>query len=207
MARRRPEKPADSGEATADRWMARLRSEIFRMRMGFSQRVMIARTARLRTRVIVRGHGMLKIGEHAVLGDRDAGMPQAPIYLCAREPASVIEIGAHARIGNGAEMIARERIEICEQVLIGAGARILDSDFHGVAPEDRAQAGRSGAVRIGDRAWIGMAAIVLKGVEIGEDAVVGAGSVVERSVRAGAVVAGHPARTLAVYAEASSAAR
>jgi len=129
-------------------------------------------------------------------------MPGAAIYLCAREPGAAIEIGAHSRVANGVEMMARERIEIGEWALIGAGARILDSDFHGIAPEQRESAGRSAAVRIGRGAWIGMGAMLLKGVGIGEGAVVGAGAVVHRDVAAGAVAAGNPAKVLAVYAQA-----
>ena len=56
-------------------------------------------------------------------------------------------------------------------------------------------------MRIGDDAWLGMSAMVLKGVAIGDGAVVGAGSVAVRDVRAGAVVSGNPAGLLAVYAE------
>ena len=47
---------------------------------------------------------------------------------------------------------------------------------------------------IGDDVWIGANAIITAGVEIGDGAVVGAGSVVRRSVPAGAIVAGNPAR-------------
>jgi maltose O-acetyltransferase len=49
-------------------------------------------------------------------------------------------------------------------------------------------------VRIGSHVWIGSGAIILPGVTIGDDAVVGAGSVVTRDVPAGAKVMGNPAR-------------
>lgn len=51
-------------------------------------------------------------------------------------------------------------------------------------------------VSIGDNVWVGGAAVICPGVEIGNDAVIGAGSVVTRSVPPGAVVAGNPARVL-----------
>ncbi len=128
-------------------------------------------------------------------------MPGAAIYLAPRSERSRIEIGARARVANGVEMIALERIEIGEDALIGAGVRILDSDFHGIAPQDRDSEGRTAEVRIGRGAWIGMGATVLKGVTIGAGAAVGAGTVVVRDVAAGAVVSGNPARVLAMYAE------
>ncbi len=179
-------------------WAARLKLDVW-VNGG---RIETAATVRLRTRVIFRGAGTLRIGEHAVLGDREAGMPQAGIYLAPRGHDAGIEIGAGARVANGVEMIALERIEVGNGALLGAGVRILDSDFHGVAPGERGRVGRTSPVRIGSEAWIGASAIVLKGVSIGAGAVVGAGTMVARDVAAGAVVSGNPARLLALYAEA-----
>jgi maltose O-acetyltransferase len=51
-------------------------------------------------------------------------------------------------------------------------------------------------VTVGDNVWIGMRAMILPGVSVGSNAVIGAGSVVRRSVPAGAIVAGNPARVL-----------
>ena len=162
----------------------------------------MARSARLRARVIFRGRGTLRIGEHAVLGDREAGLPLAPIFLGARRAESMISIGARTRIANGVEVIALERIEIGEECLIGAGARIVDADFHGVAPDQRGMEGASGAVRIGKRVWIGMGATVLKRVRIGDDGAVGAGAVVSADVADGAVAGGNPARVISRWAAA-----
>jgi acetyltransferase-like isoleucine patch superfamily enzyme len=164
-------------------------------------RVEAAGTVRLRTRVVFRGTGTLRIGDHAILGDPGAGLPGAPMLFHARGWEARIEIGAGSRLANGVEMIAVDLIEIGAGVLVGAGVRIVDSDFHGIAPEERMLAGRSGPVRIADGAWLGMSSMVLKGVSIGVAAVVGAGSVVVRDVPAGAVVSGNPARMLAMYAE------
>jgi acetyltransferase-like isoleucine patch superfamily enzyme len=184
-------------------WMARLKLDAWQG----GGRVELHSTVRLRTRAIFRGTGSLRIDEHAILGDRDAGMPGAAVYFNARNPESFIHVSAHSRLSNGVEIIALERVEIGERVLAGAGARILDSDFHGIAPGERESDARSLPVTIGDGVWLGMSAIILKGVAIGQDAIIGAGSVVVRNVPSGAVVAGHPARTLAMYASVSSAAR
>jgi maltose O-acetyltransferase len=59
---------------------------------------------------------------------------------------------------------------------------------------------RLGAVKIGDRVFIGANATILPGVTIGDDAVIGAGSVVTRDIPAGAVVAGVPARVIGTVA-------
>jgi maltose O-acetyltransferase len=165
-------------------------------------RIEVAPTVRLRTRVVFRGRGTLRIGEHATLGDRDAGLPDAPIYLNPRNPTSLISIGAGSRLANGIEMIALQRIEIGERTQAGAAVRIVDSDFHGVSPDQRHSPGSTAPVKIGGDVLLGVAAIVLKGVSIGDGAMIGAGSVIVRDVRAGAVVSGNPARLLAVYATA-----
>ena len=52
---------------------------------------------------------------------------------------------------------------------------------------------KTAPVKIGDNVWIGMNAVILKGVTIGENSVVAAGSVVTKSVESNAVVAGNPA--------------
>jgi maltose O-acetyltransferase len=138
----------------------------------------------------------LKIGEDAVLGDGEAGMPFAPIYLVARGRDSSIAIGARTRMTNGAEVIALQRIGIGEECSIGAGVRIVDADFQGAAPEGRAMTGGGGAVSIGGWTFIGTGAMILKRVRIGDFAVIGAGAVVARDVEDGAVVGGNPAKVI-----------
>jgi acetyltransferase-like isoleucine patch superfamily enzyme len=87
-------------------------------------------------------------------------------------------------------------IRIGERCLIGADVVIVDTDFHALDAARR-DAGWTAIgcapVEIGDDVFIGTRAIVLKGVCIGRGAVVGAGSVVTRSVPEFAVVAGNPA--------------
>lgn len=163
----------------------------------------LAPTARCRVRVMFRGAGTLRVGEHATLGDLDAGLPGVPIWLSVRYPGSRITISANSRLGNGVEVIALERIELGERCLIGAGTRIVDGDFHGVPTEERGCEGLKAAVQIGDQVWIGMHAMVLKGVRIGGGAVIGAGSVVTREVPAGVVAAGNPARPVSRHVSES----
>ena len=87
-------------------------------------------------------------------------------------------------------LVIGDRVAIAQRVLI-----ILTS--HPNASRLRQRVGEvRGAVVIHDDAWIGAGAIILPGVTIGEQAIVGAGSVVTRDVPPGAVVAGNPARVL-----------
>ena len=109
---------------------------------------------------------------------------------------------------NGALIMAEERIEIGSHCLISWNVGLADSDFH---PIDAAQrlidtqalapffegrpprpALRTAPVIICDNVWIGMNAVILKGVTIGENSVVAAGAVVTKSVPPNVVVAGNP---------------
>jgi acetyltransferase-like isoleucine patch superfamily enzyme len=110
---------------------------------------------------------------------------------------------------NGALVMAEERIRIGSHCLISWNVGIADCDFH---PLDVAQRrmdavalapffeGRpprpkltSAPVIIGDNVWIGMNAIVLKGVTIGDNSVIAAGAVVTKSIPANVIAAGNPA--------------
>lgn len=99
---------------------------------------------------------------------------------------------------TGAIVVAENEIRLGEEVLIGANAVITDTDFHPLDFSARRSgaASRGRPVVVGNGAFIGMDAKILKGVEIGEHAVVGAGSVVTQNVPARAIVAGNPARVV-----------
>jgi len=85
-------------------------------------------------------------------------------------------------------------VSIGDRTQIGPGVQILAAD-HPRDPETRATGLEFGRpVRIGRNCWIGGGAIILPGVTIGDDALIGAGSVVTRDVPAGATAFGNPAR-------------
>ena len=113
---------------------------------------------------------------------------------------------------NGAIVMAEELVEIGSNCLISWGVGIADSDFHPLEPAQRlidAQALapflknrpprpklKTAPVEIGDNVWIGMNAVILKGVTIGENSVVAAGAVVTKSIPEDTIVAGNPAVTV-----------
>jgi acetyltransferase-like isoleucine patch superfamily enzyme len=107
---------------------------------------------------------------------------------------------AHISIGNGTylnrntELIAAREIQIGRDCMIGWDVVIMDTDQHGM--EGAVPAARP--VTIGDRVWIGCRALVLKGVHVGDGAVIGAGAIVTRDVPAGAIVTG-PAASIRGY--------
>ena len=115
--------------------------------------------------------------------------------------------GAKIVIGNnvgisGAVICANSLIVIKNNVLIGIGARIYDTDFHSIDRLKRRIDDQGSIlvspVLIEDDVWIGAHALILKGVTIGEGAIVAAGAVVVHDVAPNTVVGGSPARLLKV---------
>jgi acetyltransferase-like isoleucine patch superfamily enzyme len=113
--------------------------------------------------------------------------------------------GAELRIENNvgisnSTIVCMNRIVIGEHALIGGDCKIYDTDFHPINPIDRANLSASHAkskpVIIKSSAFIGGHCIILKGVTIGQGAVVGAGSVVSRDIPDDEIWAGNPIRKI-----------
>ena len=99
-----------------------------------------------------------------------------------------IQIGDNTYLHQRTELRCRESITIGNDCAISWDVQILDTDYHRLDGQPDAS-----PVRIGDRVWIGARATVLKGVSIGDGAVVAAGALVTRPVPAGHIVRGVPA--------------
>ena len=113
------------------------------------------------------------------------------VGLHLRDRGAVLSIGEGSFVNHRSELIAHERVEVGRHCLFAWDVQVMDSDSHSVDGLPH-----TAPVVIGDRVWIGCRATVLKGVTIGDGAVVAAGSVVTRDVPARALVAGNPARVV-----------
>lgn len=81
--------------------------------------------------------------------------------------------------------------------MVGANAVITDSDWHSINSLDRnTKNPETSPIEIGENVWIGMNAIILKGVKIGKNSVIGANSVVTKDIPENSIVAGNPARII-----------
>lgn len=122
-----------------------------------------------------------------------------PTILAALGPESCITIGDGTGI-SGASIVSRRSVTIGSRVLIGAGACIWDTGFHLIDPvrrlEHPTRDAASAPVTIDDEVFVGVRALVVKGVKVGRKAVIGAGAVVTKDVRSGEIVAGNPARVV-----------
>lgn len=107
------------------------------------------------------------------------------------------ELILERNVGMSATVIcAGQSIRVGENTIVGAGAMILDNDFHradgdGGWPPDCV--GTARPVVIGRSVFVGARSIIMKGVTIGDNAVIGAGAVVTKDVPADGVAAGNPA--------------
>lgn len=115
-----------------------------------------------------------------------------PPFFC--DFGSNIRLGADVFLNFNCVILDVVEVTIGHGTQIGPAVQIYAAD-HPRDPAVRKSGLEFGRpVRIGRNVWIGGGAIVLPGVTIGDDAVVGAGSVVTKDVRAGATVRGNPAR-------------
>lgn len=121
--------------------------------------------------------------------------PNHPVILSTLRAGAVLEIGRNFGM-TGGSICAATCITIGDNVAVGANCVITDTDFHPLHPRERLldpQNGQSAPVVIGDNVFIGMNSTILKGVTIGANSVIGAGSVVSRSIPPDSIAAGNPA--------------
>ncbi|MBN2789758.1 MAG: acyltransferase [Candidatus Delongbacteria bacterium] len=97
---------------------------------------------------------------------------------------------------SGTVISAAKSIRIGKDVLCGANTTITDFDWHGVEPEERRTSPEPKEVVIEDNVWLGLNSIVLKGVTIGKNSVIGANSVVTKDIPANVVAGGNPCKVI-----------
>lgn len=109
----------------------------------------------------------------------------------AGKRASLV-IGDGVAVGDRTEIHAGNEVSIGDGTLIAWDCCIMDRDYHKLGAETEL----TRPVHIGKHVWIGCNALILKGVTVGDGAVVAAGSVVTKDVPPAALVGGNPARII-----------
>lgn len=158
------------------------------------------------SKLILRGNLNLNIGK--VKGSREEAYLQlhenstleitghvelAYGAMIQAHPGATIKIG-QSYINTRATIIADRDIQIGNDVLISRDTVIFDSDFHPVINEEGRRTNEPSPVVIEDHVWIGVRAIVLRGVHIHTGAVIGAGALVTADVKEKVMISGMPGR-------------
>ncbi|SMF22618.1 transferase hexapeptide (six repeat-containing protein) [Alteromonadaceae bacterium Bs31] len=122
---------------------------------------------------------------------------QAVSLTCwrSKQQQGKIVIGDYCLLSPGVKIASANSIKIGNNTMIAAEVYISDSDWHGLYNRVRPFRCTS-PICIGENVWVGLRAIIGKGVSIGDNSVVGAGSVVVNDVPKNVVVAGNPARVI-----------
>ncbi|GAA3966123.1 DapH/DapD/GlmU-related protein [Mucilaginibacter dorajii] len=110
-----------------------------------------------------------------------------PCIINTQKPGAIITIGDNSGF-SGTVLGATVKIVIGKDVKCGANTTIIDSDWH---PED-SRSGIPKPIFIEDNVWLGANVVVLKGVTIGVNTVIGANSIVTKSMPANVIAAGNP---------------
>lgn len=156
-------------------------------------RVKFGKMFRVRGKLVILGPGHVCIGDYAWIDSLSTGTTVIKTYT----PASRVEIGDMCGL-NGTKIHCFERIRIHDLCNI-ANTYIIDSSAHVLSADRRFQPQKlvpAAPVEIGPNVWISVETVVLKGVTIGANSVVGACSLVKEDVAPNVFVAGNPLRVI-----------
>jgi acetyltransferase-like isoleucine patch superfamily enzyme/glycosyltransferase involved in cell wall biosynthesis len=128
------------------------------------------------------------------VGDRTTIFSNTVRSEFVAHPGGHLEIGSGVFINYGASLSAHEHVQIGDNCQIGSYAIMMDNDYHKVGELDATP--DSAPIVLGKNVWLGVRVVVLKGVTIGDNAVIGAGSVVTKDVPANCLAAGVPAKVI-----------
>jgi acetyltransferase-like isoleucine patch superfamily enzyme len=135
----------------------------------------------------IAGKGRIKLG--SLVSFRGFGS-RSWFHVSAN---ATFSIGSKSFINSGVMVDVSSAVSIGRNCLIGDCVVIQDSNYHEIDEESGV---KTKPVLIGSNVWIGRNSIILPGVEIGDHSVIGAGSVVTKSVPPRSLVAGNPARII-----------
>lgn len=162
------------------------------------KKVIVGKKLTINGKISLHGSGRIIIGDNVTIHSKPSVNPTAgafKTFLVANDSGTI-------KIGNNVGMskvciTSHNSVTIEDNVLLGDGVKIWDTDFHSLSYDERVSGNdtpKTAPVLIKEGAFIGACSIILKGVTVGKHSIVGAGSVVTKDIPDGEVWAGNPAR-------------
>ncbi len=157
-------------------------------------------TWKVRRQLADCGEGLLARNHRMVSKDKDARIFVGSQVIFDRDVRLWLSRGAQVHIGDrtylarGSMVLSQQEVRIGSGCAISWSTLIMDSSSYKVGYGSEEPRIRVAPVIIGDRVWIGCRAVILKGVTVGDGAVIANNSVVTDDVPPGVLVVGNPAR-------------
>ena len=142
---------------------------------------------------------VIKVGSNCRFMSKTIGNSIGINHLCmltTQSPMTTISIGDNCGF-SGTSIWCFDKITIGNNVRIGANVLIMDGDAHQNDP----RAGNNAPIEIQDNVWIGANVMVLKGVTIGRNSLIGAGSIVVKDIPANTIAVGNPCKPIRQLSE------
>lgn len=165
---------------------------VMKYRLLRGDRVQFGPGFRANRKLVIRGPGCVSFGANV-----NAWAHEERNVILTFSPDATIAIGSNVRL-NGVGLMAKQAITVGDNCILGS-TLLVDTDFHSLR-RDRATNPQapvlSAPITVSDNVWLAGQTVVLKGVAIGANSVVGFRAVVTRDVPTDVVVAGNPARVV-----------
>jgi len=129
-----------------------------------------------------------------IIGDRVRLISTVATIEVSVGPGATLEIGDQVYINYGCSIGATQLVRIGSRCNIGTYCIMMDNDYHSLEPERRNEMPPSAPIILEENVWLGARVIVLRGVRIGANSVIGAGSVVSKDIPPRSVAVGVPAK-------------
>ncbi|MDA3884308.1 MAG: acyltransferase [Candidatus Delongbacteria bacterium] len=148
--------------------------------------------------IVRKTNSEIIIGDNCSFRSNDisnlVGINRKCIISTLRDKAEIV-IGDNSGF-SGTVIAAAGSIRIGDDVLCGANTTITDYDWHGIDPDKRNFPPDPKPIIIEDNVWLGLNCVVLKGVTIGKNSVIGADSVVTKDIPSNVIAVGNPCKVI-----------
>lgn len=163
----------------------RIRSVFFVLWYRFYYGVSFGKNVRIYSGIKIYGFGKIYVGDHVIFASKTV--------LGTTNKEAIIEIGNKSFI-NGSVVCSSKKVYIGNDCIL-SDCELMDTSSHGIPPNKRNDPAfiKISPINIGNNSWIGSKVIILPGVTIGENSIIGVNSVVTKSIPSNVFAAGIPA--------------